>query len=93
MEFERKPTDPDRIVERVPLPEGEAILIANAPDYVNLPSELMERFGISTRRVNVVRAIYRDLNGQSLLHYELDMKIEGKTLWVAKGTQFYWHLR
>ena len=93
MEFTRKPTDPDRIVEEVSLPEGEALLIADVPDYVNLPPELMSQFGITERRANVISAKYLEFNGQMLLHYELSVKINGKDLWVAKGNQFYWHLR
>ena len=92
MEFTRKPTDPDRIIiEPVELPEGHALLIADVPDYVNLPREIIDIVGYL--RANVLKAEYRDFNGQVLLHYKLDVKINGKDLWVAKGDQFYWHLR
>jgi len=92
MEFQRKATDPDRIVQPVELPEGHAILIADAPDYVNLPQELVTQFNLNTR-ATVISVCYKNFNGQELLHYKLDVKINGQDLWVAKGDQFYWHTR
>ena len=94
MEFTRTPDDPDRITEQVELPEGQAILIADVPDWVNLPEELMIQHSIPTRRANVVEACYLDFRGETCLHYCTDVIINGRNLWVAKGAdQFYWHLR
>ena len=87
MEFTKKPEDPDRIIEQIELPEGQAILIADVPDYVNLPPEL------GGSRANVIEATYLEFNGAKCIHYKLDKIIDGRNLWVAKSDQFYWHLR
>jgi hypothetical protein len=94
MEFTRKPSDSDRINERITLPEGEAILIADVPDWVNVPNDLVDKFNLPMARAEVLKADYLNFQGRICLHYKTNVLIEGRHLWVAKGTdQFYWHLR
>ena len=92
MEFERKPKDPDCIIKQIELPKGHAILIANAPDYVNLPQELMTQLNL-LKRVNVIDVAMLVFNGRKCVHYKLDVQVNGRNLWVAKSDQFYWHVR
>jgi hypothetical protein len=93
VEWERKPTDPDRIVKEVDLPEGHAVLVADAPDYVNLPDGLREQYPDLPKRANVVEVKFLTWQGQIRMHYKLDVKVNNKVLYVAKADQFYWHTR
>lgn len=94
MEFLRKPNDPDQIVEPVELPEGNAILIADVPDYVNLPEDICAKFNLP-RRANVIGAQYLPcpVTKTPCTTYILDVVVNGKRLCVAKSSQFYWYTR
>lgn len=94
MEFTRKATDPDQIVEPIEDSVGYAVLIASAPDYVVLPKEITERFNIPLR-ANVLEATYLPcpVHSNLCVHYKLDVILNGKRLWVAKSYEFYWYLK
>ena len=89
MEFTRYPNDPDEIVEPIELPEGHALLLASAPDYVRLPPEI----GVSATTAKVLEVLSLEFNGEICTHYKVDIIIDGKYLYVAKLDKFYWHLR
>jgi len=84
IKFNKSVSDPDRCIIKL---DDNTILIADVPDWVTLPEEL------GGGRANIISASYLDFKGEKLLHYELDVKHNGKTLWVAKGDKFYWHTR
>lgn len=93
VEFQRKASDPLRIVEPVELPEGHAIIVAEGPDYVVIPEGLREQYPDVPHKVDVVEIQFLNWRGQIVPHYKLDVKVNGKTLWVAKADQYYWHTR
>lgn len=93
VEFQRKASDPLRIVEPVDLSEGHAIVMADRPDYVVLPEGLREQYPDLPRQANVVEVHFLNWRGRIHPHFELDVKVNGKTLWVAKADQYYWHTR
>ena len=87
MKFTRSVHDPDLIVEEVEFPEGSALLIGR-PDWVTLPDEL------GGGQADILEEVKRDWPGFGVCtHYRLDREVGGKTLWVAKADQFYWHTR
>ena len=87
MHFERKPTDPDMIIE--PLPgEPEILLVAAGPDYIMLPSEL------GGGRANVLKITKEEFcNHGTCTIYHLDYHVNGKQLFIAKADKFYWFQR
>jgi hypothetical protein len=72
--------------------DSPAVIIADVPDYVNLPDELCSKFNLP-RRCNVLGVCMLEWNGQPCTHYKLAAMIGDKRLWVAKADQFYWHTR
>jgi hypothetical protein len=93
MEFTRKPSDPDRIIEPVELPEGDALLIADVPDYVNLPPQIYSVFNLPIR-ADILSVHHKlcPVKKELCTHYKLNAVIHGKHVWVAKSDQFYWYL-
>lgn len=90
--FTKSVNDPDKICEPIDLPEGHAIIIADKPDFLVVPKELVETLNFP-ERVNVKCLLTLVFQDKFATHYITDYLYEQMVVCVAKLDKFYWHLR